>query len=545
MENPPPEIREMACNLFNDLIDKKTLKKLGTSIEQHMTRDYLKIIEAKFIQLKNEFNSLDYNGDQYLSIDELYNFFASKNPNVNKEEIEYLFELSDKDKNRKISINEFIYIYILLEEKLKMKKESLTGIKESLKSKIQLYENKIQEFENENFNLNGLSNESEVKVHIIELLNLKSSIMSPKCKVVLNLMNKKGDSINEKETQLVNGTSNPKFNEKFSFKVQDINCYIKCNICDSDELINDGYGFFIIEFSNLTDQLTHEVMYDIIGGSNGAKAHVSICFIFNNTKKYKDLISRTSQQIDTISQNIFQIENYIEKLNEPYGLIMCNKINEILEKKILNKSVDVSDYLGSSKISFYTDQRNSKYSYSESPNKLFHSEKEEDITKAKLGYSGLGIIPEEQEGNINSNILRDEVISTEGFLPDLGPLNDYFPKNSSYLGKKSNQLIIIGLLVSILCIIFGKIDILNLILFVLGCTMIYNMFGINERFNTKKFYFYSLIAGIVIDIIWILVLNKDQNTESSLFRVIVFCFTLFSLIIKIILCYLIKNRRRR
>ena len=96
-----------------------------------------------------------------------------------------------------------------------MKKESLTGIKESQKSKIKLYENKIQEFENENFNLNGLSNESEVKVHIIELLNLKSSIMSPKCKV--NLMNKNGNVINEKETQLVSGTSNPKFNEKFSF----------------------------------------------------------------------------------------------------------------------------------------------------------------------------------------------------------------------------------------------------------------------------------------------------------------------------------------
>jgi len=205
----------------------------------------------------------------------------------------------------------------------------------------------------------------------------------------------------------------------------------------------------------------------------------------------------------------------------------------------------VSDYLGSSKISFYTDQRNSKYSYSESPNKLFHSDKEEDITKAKLGYSGLGIIPEEAEGNINSNLLRDEVITTEGFLPDLGPLNEYFPKNSSYLGKKSNQLIIIGVIISILYIIFGKIDIINLILFVFGCTMIYNMFGINERFNTKKYYFYSLIAGIVLDIIWILVLNKDQNTESSLFGVIVFCFTLFSLIIKIILCYLIKNRRRR
>jgi len=96
------------------------------------TDDPTKIVlplEAKFIQLKNEFNSLDYNGDQYLSIDELYKFFSSKNPNVNKEEIEYLFELSDKDKNKKLSINEFVYIYILLEEKLKMKKESLIEVR--------------------------------------------------------------------------------------------------------------------------------------------------------------------------------------------------------------------------------------------------------------------------------------------------------------------------------------------------------------------------------------------------------------------------------
>ena len=62
---------------------------------------------------------MDYNEDSYLSIDELYRFFATRDSNIRREEIEYLFELSDKDKNRKISINEFIYIYILLEEKLK------------------------------------------------------------------------------------------------------------------------------------------------------------------------------------------------------------------------------------------------------------------------------------------------------------------------------------------------------------------------------------------------------------------------------------------
>ena len=63
MNSSSQEIKEMIQNLINNLYDKRTLRKLGTSIEQHMSRDYQKVIEAKFIQLKNEFNSIDYNED--------------------------------------------------------------------------------------------------------------------------------------------------------------------------------------------------------------------------------------------------------------------------------------------------------------------------------------------------------------------------------------------------------------------------------------------------------------------------------------------------
>ena len=540
MNNSSLEIKTMVSNLLKELIDKRTLKKLGTSIEQHMSRDYYKTIEAKFVKLKNEFNSIDYNEDSFLSIDELYNFFSSRYPNVKKEDIQSLFEISDKDKNKKLSINEFVYIYVLLEEKLKMKKESLKEVKDSLTSKIELYQNKLKQYENEELNINGISNESEVKVHLIEIKNLKSLIMTPKCKVVLNLMDKNGNIISEKESQLLSGT-NPKFNEKFSFQIKDYNCYIKCVLYDSDSLINDqGFGSFIIDFTTLYDQLTHELWYDIVGTSNNSQAHISICLIYNNTKRYKDLLAKTSQQIDKLTQNIFQIDNLIEKLNEPYGLIIYNKIKEILDKKILNKSENVNEYLGSSRISVYTDQRNTKFSYSESPNKFGQSYKEEDINNSKMRISELGIIPEEGDGNmINSNALRDERLSTEGFLP-----NQYFPKNSSFLGKKSNQLIIFGVITSILNLIFGRIDVVNLFLFIFGFMMIYNMFNVNGRLNTKKYFFYFLIAGIVLDIIWILFLNKEDNSQTNLFRVLVFGFSLFSMLIKIILCYLIKNRRR-
>ena len=534
------EIKEMVSNLLKELVDKRTLKKLGTSIDQHMSLDYKKVIEAKFHQLKNEFNSMDYNEDSYLSIDELYQFFASKNPNVKKEEIRYLFELSDKDRNQKLSINEFVYIYILLEEKLKMKKESLIEVKDSLSSKIKDYQNKIKKYENEQYNSNGISTESQIIIHMIEVTNLSNLIMTPKCKIILDLMDKNGEIINEKETRLLSGSSNPKFNEKFSFEIKDYNCYIKCILCDSDTLISDGYGTFIIDLTNFFDQLTHDMWYDVVGGPQGCKAHVSVCLIYNNTKRYNDLISKTSQQIDKLNQNIFQIENLIEKLNEPYGLIMFNKIKEILDKKILDKSENVFEYLGSSRISVYADQRNSKFSFSESPNKFAFSDKEDDITKGKIRASGLGIIPEEGDGAVvNSNLLKDEVISTEGFLP-----NDYFPKNSTFLGKKSNQLIIFGIIASLVNLFFGKLDLINLILFIFGIMMIYNMFNVNGRLNTKRYFFYCLIGAIILDVLWILFLNRDQSSQSSISRVIVFGFTLASMIIKIILCYFIKNRRR-
>lgn len=549
MKNSSPEISDLVSTLLKELIDKRTVKQLGTSIDQHMSLNYQKAIESKFIQLKNEFNLIDYNEDSFLSIDEFYRFFVSKNNNVQKEEIQCLFELFDKDKNKKISLNEFIYIYILLEEKLKMKKESLKNVKDSLASKLEVYQNKLKDYQNEEYNSNGISNDNEIKLHIIEITNLKSLIMSPKCKVLINLMDKKGDIINEKETLLISGTSNPKFNEKFSFQVQDYNCYIKCILSDSDNLINDGYGSFVIKLTDLHDQTVHEMWYDVVGGSRGCRAHVSISFTYNNNKKYKDLISKTSLQIDKISQNIFQIENLIEKINQPFGLIMFNKVKEILDKNLLNKSENDSDYLGNSRISVYTDQRNSKFTYSESPNKFnLIDNREEDITRGKIGASELGIIPEEGDGSlINSNLLRsvkDEVTSTEGFLPSLGHFKEYFPKKSSILGKKSNQLIIIGVIISILNIIFGKIDIINLILYLFGCLIIFNTYGINGRFNNKKIFFYCLLAGVLLDIIWILFLNKEQEDQNSLFRAIVFGFTIFLMIIKITLCYLIKKRRR-
>ena len=73
--------------------------------------------------------------------------------------------------------------------------------------------------------------------------------------------------------------------------------------------------------------------------------------------------------------------------------------------------------------------------------------------------------------------------------------------------------------------------------------MAYNVTNINGRFDTIRYYFYGLLIVIAFDTFWILFLNREQNV-SSLFRVIAFGLTIVSLIIKIMLSYLIRNRRR-
>lgn len=538
--NSSQDIQKMALQLMEDLIkndiNKENLLKAGTQIELNMQRDFRKRIESRIVQLRNEFNTIDINKDAFLSIDELYNFFSSKNPSVKKEDIQSLFELTDRDKNQRITLDEFVYIYILLEEKLKLKKEEISRLKKNLMAKLEEFQDKLNNYENEEFYPQGISKQNRIEVKIIQITDL---MKKRNCKVILNLMNKSGQILAQKETDTKYGI-NLSFKELlFYFQVKEDKCYIKCILTDPNSLISEGHSYFIINLGDYLDQMKKEQWYNISGEENMAKAQVLCSFTYNNKKKYSDLISRTSQEIDKCTQDIFQLENVMGKINEPYGLLHYNKIKEIQNKRILDISEYTNDLLANSRITIYSNMRNSKLDNSESPNKLRISDYENNINNAKNRAERLNAIPEEG-GSMSSNLLRNEIKSTEGYLPE--NYNGYFPKHS-ILGKKSNQLLILGIVIALASFICGKFDVFNLLLYIFGLMMIYNVANINSRFDTVRYYFYGLLLFIAFDVFWILFLNREQNIESSLFRVIAFGLTIISLIIKIMLSYLIRNRR--
>ena len=287
-----PEIQQMVSQLINELtttddINKENLRKAGTEIELNMSRDFQQTIESKFVKLRKEFDTIDINKDSFLSIDELYNFFSSKNPSVKKEDIQSLFELTDRDKNKKISLNEFVYIYILLEEKLKLQKENLDRLKNNLIRKLEKYQDELNNYENEEFYPSGISKQNDLNIRIIKIINLQGM---RECKIILNLLNKSGKIVDEKETQTID-VYKSEFNENFSFHVLDDKYCVKCILSDSDTLINEGHGYFIINLGEFLDQKRKEKTYGIIGDENSAKVLVSVCFTYNNKKKYSDFIS--------------------------------------------------------------------------------------------------------------------------------------------------------------------------------------------------------------------------------------------------------------
>ena len=530
------KISEIINNLKAEILNEENLLKAGTEFELNMDQDYQQTIGKKFINLRRQLNSLDTGNKKEFSMDDFYKFFSSKNPGVKKEDIKSLLELTDHQRNleNKITVNEFVSKYILLEEKIKLKKEDLSRITNQQRKKIEKYQDKLKEYEREEYFSQGISKQNEFSIEIIKIVNLQGI---NRCKIILYLMNKSGEILDEKETRTV---ADPKmeFKEIFSFQVTDDQCYIKCVLSDSDTLINEGHGYFIIELVDYFDQMRKEKDYDIIGEQNNAKVYVSCIFSFNNKKKYTDLISKVSQEIDSLNQIIFQLDTIIDKTNEPFGLIYYNKIKEIKDKNFLGK-LNVSEDLSNSRISIYSIPRDTKKSNQESPYKLRYSG-EDDITRTKI-KEGLGSIPEEGSDAMNSNLLKNEIKSTEGYLPE--NFNRYIPK-STFLGKKSTQLIIFGILVSLVSFLSGKFDVLNFVLFIFGLMMAYNVVNINGRLDTMRYFFYALLIVIAFDTFWILFLNREQNIESSFWRIIVFGLTIVSIIIKIVLSYLIRNRRR-
>jgi Ca2+-binding EF-hand superfamily protein len=181
-----------------------------------MGREYQKYLSEKYAVLKTEFDKINKNTEDGITLEELLEFLNSYEEETGKKyDMEYakkLFDLIDLDHDEEITIQEFIMAYMILEEKLRIKKIKLQKLGDDLKSASEKYLNGMKENKDEIVNKEGIAKNAMLNISVIEAKGLKpldyNGLSDPYC--ILHL---------DEQTQKTNyqpETLDPIWNEDFS-----------------------------------------------------------------------------------------------------------------------------------------------------------------------------------------------------------------------------------------------------------------------------------------------------------------------------------------
>ena len=487
-------IKKLSEDLAKELVDNKSVLHYSGSINHGFSHDYVKNLEEKYYILKREFNTIDNNADHKLQFEEIEKFFINKTINnkvIDKNYIERLFKLLDKDKDSQISIEEFIFSYIKLEEKLKLKKKKLQNILDDLKENLKQYLERLEKSKNEILNRDGICENASLSITVFEAKDIipKTNLSSPNTFVVFSVEGKK------QKSNIIENSLNPQYFEDFTFPISKRGETLRVELYENTDLENQLIGYVDIDLVLLEHQQKTEIWYALklnndIDEEFGS-IHLRLRYIYNWNKYYNDLIAKTQLQIKRLNEDIVELNKYIQLFNEPFGIILAGEINSIIEKRVFEKSEDILEYITSERKSIYVLE--------------------------------------------NSEILRKPSIT----------LN---PSETNYVNFNNQTVILIYI-----CLILSSLEFLNRcdylsLLLMIGLYIVLKRNNKNDTDTYCEYLVRGVLISIFFDLFYLFLigdefrLSRVQNKVSSFLS---FIFSILNLIGKVILGYLLWVRNTK
>jgi Ca2+-binding EF-hand superfamily protein len=381
-KNYEANIEQLANDLAKEMVDEKTIKKYGTYIDESLGKDYTKSLKKRYEELSKQFIQIDSNRNNEITKEEVYNFFKDQNntiqfaqqfPNKEYKEIDMkyidrLFHLFDKNKDEKITRDEFVFSYIKLEEKLNIKKKKLMLLHNDLKDSLIQYNERLKKSESQKLNVNGVCENASLSITLLKAKDLEAFIpgTSPSTFVVFTLDGKK------QQSNLVTSNANPEYQEDFSFPITRKGETLTLEIFDQSTFSGTQLiGKLYIDLVLLEHQQKSENWYTLspiqetpvpqtketIGESpNGKNPSVllRLRYIYDWQKYYTNLIKKTNEQIKRLREDIDELGKFQESFKKPFGIILAGDVNSIIDKRIFEKSEDILDYITSTRRSVYS-----------------------------------------------------------------------------------------------------------------------------------------------------------------------------------------------
>jgi hypothetical protein len=234
-----------------------------------------------------------------------------------------------------------------------MKKIKLQKLDDDLRQTKEKYLKGMNESKGERINENGLSDQATLTVNLLEAKDLKpmdyNGASDPY--VILKVGDKQFTSTYK------NSTLEPVWNEDFTFRITQRGLTFKADVYDKDQWGGDDYeGGIEINIEDFADQHKHDIWFNLKlnGESSGnGQLRLRIQYMWSKYKFNTDHYNKTDLQIQRLQEDITELNRYFELFQKPFGIILYGEIDNILDKKVLERSEDVNQYLMNTRKSIY------------------------------------------------------------------------------------------------------------------------------------------------------------------------------------------------
>jgi hypothetical protein len=247
---------------------------------------------------------------------------------------------------------------MLLEEKLRLKNIKLQKVHDDLIITRDKFHKSMLENKDERFNESGISTNAAVSVTLLEAKNLKpmnlDGFSDPYVKLTV-------DNDKTEFSSFKLGTLNPIWNEDFSLNVHSKNSILRAEVFSKRKFGGDDFiGGVTIHLKNLEDQQKVDKWFKLsVGDSNeeNGQIRMRLQFVWSKFKFFEENYQKTVLQIEHLEDDFQEINRLLDLLDKPFGLLVYGEINNILDKRILERSEEIGHYLASSRKSVYASPR--------------------------------------------------------------------------------------------------------------------------------------------------------------------------------------------
>ena len=298
----------------------------------------------------------------------------------------------DKNKDSELRLEEFIESYIFLEEKIKTKKIKVEKMIEDIDLDLEKYKKNLSKHQNEVPTGNGLTNESTLYVTVFEAKDLVPTGVLGSCDPFVSLTFKD----QKEKTQLRRGTVKPAWNEEFMFQVKDPESALAIEVFDQTMVGSELIGKLNISLNDLRDQEKKTAWFNLnldnTPGNQGS-IRLKLQCILSFVSYYTEKINQLQKEKDFLTKNLETLQYYVEKMDQPFGIIYCGEIDQILKKNLLKQTDALLEQLESSRHKIYAYRKDNDVALSMKVENIFKSTlKTNNIPWSKLTQSMMSLL---------------------------------------------------------------------------------------------------------------------------------------------------------